>query len=684
MKFLYPEFLWALTLISIPIIIHLFNFRKFQKIYFSNIGLLKEVELETKSKSQLKHLILLALRILAISSLVVAFAQPYFPSDDFTPPGDHHISIYIDNSHSMDSKGENGYRLDLAKEQAVELVNGFAPTDQFQVITNDFEGRHQRFFNKSDCINLINEIKPSFTSKKLSEVFSRQTELFRDANTNKTVFWLSDFQTNSADFSAIKTDSSIKIVCLPYYHQTTQNMSIDSLYFETPVRRVGAEDNVFAYVSNQSEQELSFKLVLYVNEEATAFVNFDIGANSQKKCEVPFTLKAGGVQHCRLEIMDYPDADLTFDDTFFFTYFVKPTINVLHVYETLGGSGSDKYVSSLFGKNEFFTLKSTPLSNVDFSSISQYDLVITSEIQNFSSGLSTSLEAYINQGGNVLIFPGKASSISSYNAFISLFSNALYQNNSSSQTKVAKLDSEHPIYQGIFDELPSNVDLPTVFNYFPISNPSSSSFSNLMLLQSGSPFMSYLKLPLGSITLCASPLNQESSSFPKHALFVPTLLRIAEFSQSQQKYAHTIGKDVSIDVDNILKNAENLVIRMTDSTVEFKPEVKKTNNGSSLLLYDQIKKSGGYNTLSSGSVIGGFSFNYDRIESEQKFLTAESLAETINTNNLASFVSVLETDSPQSSVSLSDALNAKKYWKYLLILALILLAAEIAVYRLFR
>ena len=82
MKLLYPEFLWALFALSIPIIIHLFNFRKFTKVYFSNIELLKEVKLETKSKSRLKHLLILLIRLLLVTFLVFAFAQPYIPVEN--------------------------------------------------------------------------------------------------------------------------------------------------------------------------------------------------------------------------------------------------------------------------------------------------------------------------------------------------------------------------------------------------------------------------------------------------------------------------------------------------------------------------------------------------------------------------------------------------------------------------
>ena len=59
MNFLYPQFLYALALVAIPIIIHLFNFRKFRTVYFSNVQFLKSAKEKTKSQSQLKHLLIL-------------------------------------------------------------------------------------------------------------------------------------------------------------------------------------------------------------------------------------------------------------------------------------------------------------------------------------------------------------------------------------------------------------------------------------------------------------------------------------------------------------------------------------------------------------------------------------------------------------------------------------------------
>ena len=103
MEFVSPYFLFGLFAISIPIIIHLFNFRRYKKVYFTNVKFIEDLQQKTKKKSQLKHLLVLLMRILAVSSLVLAFAQPYIPVSEnlINLESKNAVSVYIDNSFSF-------------------------------------------------------------------------------------------------------------------------------------------------------------------------------------------------------------------------------------------------------------------------------------------------------------------------------------------------------------------------------------------------------------------------------------------------------------------------------------------------------------------------------------------------------------------------------------------------------
>src|SRR5215204_2104474 len=118
-QFLSPTLLYALLLIAIPIIIHLFNFRRFKKVFFTNVRFLKELKQETTSKSKLKHLLVLAARILAVAFLVFAFARPIIPSGQKKQNGSTDaVSVYVDNSFTMQAIRTDGTLLEVACRKA--------------------------------------------------------------------------------------------------------------------------------------------------------------------------------------------------------------------------------------------------------------------------------------------------------------------------------------------------------------------------------------------------------------------------------------------------------------------------------------------------------------------------------------------------------------------------------------
>ena len=119
MTFTAPLFLIGLVAIAIPIAVHLFNFRRYKKVYFSNIEKLEQIQTETRRQSTLRQLLILLCRILAITFLVLAFAQPtIFDKTNTLKPGANDVSIYIDNSFSMENSNGSTTLLELAKTKA--------------------------------------------------------------------------------------------------------------------------------------------------------------------------------------------------------------------------------------------------------------------------------------------------------------------------------------------------------------------------------------------------------------------------------------------------------------------------------------------------------------------------------------------------------------------------------------
>ncbi len=216
MNFQYPEFLYALAAIAIPIIIHLFNFRRYKKVYFSSIRFLKDVEETTKAQSQIKQLLILLSRILAITFLVLAFAQPYIPNESGLSENEKKtISIYLDNSFSMQTSNTDGNRFEIARQYAYEIVKSFEPSARFQILSNAFNGKQQRFYSREDAMALTDQIEIRPEARKVSEVIQRHKAFLEPSNTPQTKCYLfSDFQKNT---SAIGQNTGYNVSSIDYF-----------------------------------------------------------------------------------------------------------------------------------------------------------------------------------------------------------------------------------------------------------------------------------------------------------------------------------------------------------------------------------------------------------------------------------------------------------------------------------
>ena len=155
MNFLYPNILWFLFLLALPIIIHLFHFRRHKTIFFSSLKFMQSLEKEKKSLKKIKNVLILCCRLLAILFLVLAFSQPYTGNLSNSMSGnDTLMFLYIDNSNSMSAKGSTGELLSSAKENAKKIVSKFPPGQKYIVSSNELSGIQEKVLNQKEKLNM--------------------------------------------------------------------------------------------------------------------------------------------------------------------------------------------------------------------------------------------------------------------------------------------------------------------------------------------------------------------------------------------------------------------------------------------------------------------------------------------------------------------------------------------------
>lgn len=684
MNFTYPAFLFALSAIAIPIIIHLFNFRKFKTVYFSNIRFLKEVKQETQAKSKLKHLLVLAARILAIAFLVFAFAQPFIPVDNRkVVAGDKAVSIFIDNSFSMDAINKNGTLLDEAKKRAAEIVSAYKPTDRFQLLTNDFEGKHQRLVNREEFTELLDEIKISPSIRSISEVSSRQMDLLQQgSNKSKVAFLISDFQKTISNFSQLKNDTSVAINLVPLTAAEKSNVYIDTCWFETPVRQLNQVEKLHVRIKNVSEKVLENNAIkLFINEQQKTPASFNVDKESETEVVLSFVSRETGLQHCRIELNDYP---VTFDDKFYFSFDVAKNIPVLSINasgsETQNGS---PFINKLFGADSLFVLANFQENKLDYSTLSGYRLILLNELKTISSGLAQELKRFMVNGGSVLVFPNAESDLNAYREFLLGVNANYFERLDTINTKVDKINLEHTIYKDVFDQKTfsaTNLNLPVVNSHFAISKSSRSSEESLLRLQNGDAFFSQYTVEKGKLYLSAVSLHPDFSNFVKHALFVPTLYKVGMYSQATAPLFYTIGNDEALESTASVSGENVYHIRSLKNDFDIIPEHKVMDGKTQILAHNQVTNAGNYNLYAGKELISGVSFNFNRKESDLSCFTQDELNVQLAENDLDN-INIIKTGAQSLQQSLMELEQGKKLWKLCIILALLFLAAEVLLLR---
>ncbi|HEY1040223.1 MAG TPA: BatA domain-containing protein, partial [Bacteroidia bacterium] len=681
MTFLYPAFLFGLFALAIPIIIHLFNFRRFKKVYFTNVRFLKELKQETESKSKLKHLLILISRLLAITCLVMVFAQPILPvSDSRIKTGQKAISVYIDNSFSMESVSKNGLLFEVAKNKAREIAGAFGDADKFQLLTNDFEGKHQRLVSKEEFLQLLDECKISPAFKSTSEIYNRQKDLLVSSGANdKRNYIISDFQKNMADIAAVKTDSAISTAFVPLTLNNSGNLYIDTCWFDSPVQQSGMIQKLHVSIINNSANTIENGIVkLYINKKLVSPATFKMEPESKTDVVISYLIKDVGLQQCYVEIEDHP---VTFDDRMYFSYQVKKNIPTLVINGTETRSAG--YFNSLMKNDSLFSYSEMNEKNIDFSKFASTDFIILNGISTISSGLSSEIRKFVDNGGTVFILPAMKSDIASYNSMFGALSAGQFTTIDTVDTKADKINYAQGLYEGVFEKKQEDIDLPKIYLHYS-SGALRPNEDVIIRLLNGKSFLSSFENKAGKVYVCTSPLDDEANNFARHALFVPTVIRMAINSTPGVPLYFKSSANEVIALKNETSNKEG-ALHITDESgkLDLIPEMRKQMGLINLYPQNQLKEAGNYFIKEGTNILNGVSFNYSRKESELAYTSPDDLKKEI-LNKGDTNLSLIEPSEKNISSSIAELSSGTKLWKLFLILTLTFLLTEILLIRFFK
>ena len=680
MFFNHPEFLYGLLAVLIPVIIHLFNFRRYKKLWFSNIEFLKNITAQTRKQNKLKHLIVLLLRILAVALIVLAFAGPELNRNRkrALPTAGGLTAVYVDNSFSMMAEGENGRLFEEAVSKAGELVTHSPRDKRFVLLSNEQRPSQRRVLNKEEVMNELDRLAVSPASRKIENIVSNAASIASEKDYPAWEMYLfSDFQKNSTSLWHMQEDTNGYYYLFPMAHLQKRNIYIDSCWLTSPVMITGRKAQLKVRIRNSSETDYEkIPLKLWVNNQQKAVAGVDIKAGGYELVTMSFTPRNTGWHYGLLEIEDYP---ITFDDNLYFTFQVKQYLNVLEI----GVDGQSDALALFYGSDSLFRYQKMDYRRVQFDELNRFNLIILNSLPVISNGLTEQLKTHVEAGGNLMFIPAAAEDKTDENQLLRAFGAGSIGPLAEGQSRVKGIKTTHPLFSDAITKIPENADLPVVYRHFRYRYTISSGMESLVTLLDGDDFLLTKKTGKGRLFLLSAPLDKSYSNFTTQALFVPVMYGAAVAGDAHTRLFQIIGKEDKVVLNNLERLPDTdqpFRIEAHESDYAFIPGQQILNGSLVLDVHEGISKDGFYNLVSEQKTEYVFAWNYDRTESQLDFYSAAELREQIESEGIKN-AEVLSADESARIEMLNTVHKESQLWKLFIIFALLMLLSEILVLR---
>lgn len=669
-----PLFLIGLVAVGVPIAVHLFNFRRYHKVYFSNVDRLEELQQETRKQSRLREYLILMLRVLFVIFLVVAFAQPVITrKSQNVKRGGSAISVYIDNSYSMENTGREGQLLETARQKAREIVAAYKPGDRYQLLTNSAQGSEFRWLSREEFLSALDDVQSVPVTVSMSTMVQRQHDFLHTSNAdNMHAYVISDCQKSTTDVAMMHVDSLISTTFVPLEGTKASNVFIDTLVFNAPVFYQGSTITASVSIVNSGSDPVEKVPVrLYVKEKERAIASVDIDADSRTTVDLTFVIDEGGVLDGRVEISDYP---ITFDDQLFFVFNIREKIRALEV----DGTAENPSLHRLYVGDSAFDYRAVPMTQMDYSLLSKMDYIVLNELVDVPSGLSQALQSFVKEGGSLAIIPSEKSNVDSYNQMLAQFKAPKFSMWRSGKAQVGRINVGSSLYSNVFEGKNDDLEHPSALGYYKMTADGGTVRESLMSFENGDDLLSMTLVGAGRVFLFAAPLRQEMTDFVQQALFVPTLYNMALYSRPAPAPYAVLNNGQTILL-NALEIGEVSRLRDLEGRVDLIPDIRRVDGRYYLVTHGEITDAGNYRvTTASGEE--GLAFNYSRQESELSYFSGSEIQHLLKDSHLDGY-DVIKSPEKSLETIIRAQNEGISLWRLFVILALIALLAEIVVVR---
>ncbi|HQE35068.1 MAG TPA: BatA and WFA domain-containing protein [Flavobacterium alvei] len=639
MQFKHPEILYFLFLLVIPILVHLFQLRRFKKEYFTNVRFLKELSIQTRKSSKIKKWLLLATRLLLLTCIIIAFAQPFFKAKNSINSANE-MYIVLDNSFSMQAKGQKG---ELLKRAVQELLENTPENQTFSLITNS-----ETFWNtdiksiRTELQNLKYSALPFQLESAMAKIKSRKSAF------NKDIIVITDaVGLEAKQLKSINSDFNTYFI-IPEAEQKN-NTAIDSVFIHQNL------DNFYEIGLNLSafgEKNKDIPVALYNQNKLIAKTQTKFETN---KKTIYFTIPKKDF-HGYASITDN---GLEYDNNFYFSISKPKKNNII----SIGTAEKSNFLSRIYTNDEF-NFNNFDIASLDYNAVEKQDAIVLNELDEIPQALQTTLKSFVEKSGNLIFIPSAKTSTANINPFLKIFGNLQFKSLENKEKQITKINFNHPLFSGVFENKINNFQYPKTKTSFGIASTNPA----VLYYEDQTAFLTSINNPISAVYLFTAPINLENSNFQQSPLIVPTFYKMGISNGNNGVNALSISDNNPFYVDANLSKEE--ILKIKNDTETFIPVQQILNGKVKMMFNDLPQQAGNFGVFNKAENIKNISFNYDRAESDLDKVNESALSDYKTIDSVNTVFNSIQTDRTDNQI-----------WKWFVIFALLFLLTEMAIIR---
>lgn len=652
--------------VAIPILIHLFNLRRYKQIAFPHTHFLKELQLKTKRQSQIQDKWLLACRILFLLFLVMAFAQPYLSGERQTQIQEPLKVFYVDNSPSMGVKRGSSSLLDVAMNTTRRLIEQSPDDARIVLLTND-RVTSLTPTTKAAALRSLAAVNASWQQKDVHQLLATVQSIRQQEGAATTdFFYCSDFDYQGA-VTPLRANlmKGVRLFALPIRAKKVQNVYIDTAFLLSPTLEAETSNQIVVVVKSTGAAPAEPVVVqLSINGQVRSAASPQLEASTKTSIDtLAFTPTGTGWQRIVLTLND----SAPFDDTFRITARSTTGFSVL----VLNEKSPNPFLQSAF--------RAYPKSRIEQQLVSNspdwklFNLIVLNGLTNISGGLEQQINAALERGQVLCLFPGRAGDLRSLSEPLTRIAGVQVTSIDESPQTVTSLQPGSNLVQNMFERIPENVQLPETYWHYRLSASLSANQQSVLSFRNGDPFFASYSSGTGKLYVCATPVDLTATNFPGTYLFAPFLYQMAAQSIGSSVYASTAGGAQPVSVPINPSNDRN-VLHLYAPGVDVVPVQRPGEMGVDVFVGSALSTPGFYAIAAPGIDTVSLALNANRSESAMQLWDLASLKRAWNLPG----ISWLDVDRAAGGAPVIKSPGELPLWKICIFLTLLWLTVETA------